>query len=340
VSGEALLPPGPLADFATGYVAAMGAPDAVAREVAEHLVAADLAGVASHGTMRLAQYYEWAREGMFDPGGAASITARDPLIVDGGNGFGIAPMRLMIDEAVAHARETGIAAGAVVNTGHTGRIGTYAETAAEAGCLAIILGGGSGRYWRQVAPYGGAKAMLPTNPYAIGVPGGAHGPVVLDFATSAAAGGKVYGAHYAGAALPEGLIIDAEGRPSTDPGDYIAGGALLAMGGPKGYGMALVAELIGAALLGPLRSGMNWLAVVVDLARFGDGQGYRAAAEALLADLRACPPAPGHDRVEIPGERERRLVAQRRVDGIPMPHRTLDRINGYAAALGLVPFRR
>lgn len=328
---------GPLRDFSAAFLTALGCVPAVAAEVAAHLVEADLMGVYSHGTMRLPQYRDWVRDGHFDPSGIASLTATSsgaPLI-DAGNGFGMPAMRLAVEEGVRRARAAGMAAVGVVNSGHTGRIGAFAEQAAEAGCLAVLLGGGGRKEWRQVAPHGGARAVLPTNPWAFGVPGGEHGPVVLDFATSAGAGGKVYAARFAGRPLPEGLCIDREGRPTTDPEGYFNGGALLPMAGPKGYGLALVAELVGGAMLGEAMHGMNWLVFLVDMSAWQVPETYRALAEECLAELRACPPAPGFGRVEIPGERERALRAEREIHGIPMPPATLEAMRTAARELGV-----
>jgi len=207
--------------------------------------------------------------------------------------------------------------------------------AADQGCLAIILGGGTRKEWPQVAPYGGAKGRLPTNPYAIAMPGGDRGPVVLDFATAAGAGGKVYAAHYAGRRIAEGLIIDRDGNPTADPQDYYDGGALLPMAGPKGYGMALIAELVGGAMLGEAILGLNWLCVFIDLAGFAAPEAYRAAAEACLNDVRTCPPATGFEAVEVPGERERRLETENMELGIPLPPATLAVLRETGAALGI-----
>ncbi len=315
-----LIPAEPLTRFATHFLLALGCTPAAAAEIAGHLVDADLCGVATHGVYRLTQYAEHAREGRIVPAGEPVLRQAEggaPL-VDGGNGLGIPALRLAADTAVAAARRDGTAAIGIANVGHTGRIGAFAARAAAAGCLAILFGGGSRLEWRQVAPHGGARAVLPTNPFAFAIPGGAHGPVVVDFATSAGAGGKVYAAREAGRALPEGLCIDAHGAPTTDPEEYFNGGALLPMAGPKGYGLALVAELLGEAILGEAMSGMNWIFVAIDLTRFRAPAAYRRAAESCLAELRTCPPAPGFARVEIPGEREVALRAERLRGGVPL----------------------
>ena len=287
-----------------------------AREVAEHLADASLCGVESHGLMRALQYAEQFRSGYLIPGTAPRIvvTARGASEIDGGGGIGIPVMRLAYEHGMELARDNGVAALAVRNVGHTGRHGAFADDAAERGFLTICVGGGNRRTWRQVAPHGGARALLPTNPWCAGIPGGERGPVVMDFATSKIAGGWIYAARSAGALLPEGCVIDADGRPTRDPEDYFSGGAILPAGEHKGYALAVVAEMIGEALLGPSTTEANWLLIAVDAGRFRELPAMRSAAEEVLAELRACPPAPGFERVEVPGERERECRA--RANGI------------------------
>ncbi|MEM7176792.1 MAG: Ldh family oxidoreductase [Pseudomonadota bacterium] len=335
---DILIPVAAMTPFACRMIGAMGAPAPIAEEVGRHLVEADLMGVYSHGCVRLAQYADWLSQGMFDPSGSARILkvpgAR--TIIDGGDGFGVPAMRLAVEAGLEEAiTGPGVSAIGVRNTGHTGRLGAFVEQAAENNCFCMIFGGGTGPGWPQVVPHGGAKGRLPTNPYAIGLPGGAHGPVVLDFATATGSGGKVYAAQYAGHRLAPGLCVDATGAPTTNPQDYFDGGALLPMAGAKGYGMALVAELIGGALLGEARSGMNWIVLAVHMAGFQTPELYRTLAEDILARIRDCPPAPGFDGVEIPGERERETLARHRETGLPIPAQTLASIRDWAEKLGV-----
>lgn len=313
-----------LTRFGTEILARAGCTPAIAAEVALHLVDAELSGVYSHGIFRLDSYARRALAGRYAAGAEPVRALADggATIIDGGNGLGIPALRMASEDAIAAARRDGVAAVGVANVDHTGRLAAFAREGAEAGCLMIIFGGGSRVEWRQVAPHGGARAMLPTNPFAFGMPGGERGPVIVDFATSMGASGKVSAARLEGRAIEPGMCIDAEGRPTTRPEDYFAGGALLPMAGPKGYGLALLAELLGEAIMGEAKSGMNWICVAVDLARFRAPQAYRRAAEECLAEMRACPPAPGFTQVEIPGEREAALRAQRLAHGIPVPEGT------------------
>jgi LDH2 family malate/lactate/ureidoglycolate dehydrogenase len=323
--------------FGARFLEAMGCRPPIAREVAEHLVEADLMGVYSHGIFRLIQYARDARAGRLVPQAEPRLSTAEggAMLVDGGNGLGMPALRLAAEWCAKAARRDGMAAVGVCEVAHAGRIGAFAETMADAGMLGIVLGGGSRKDWRQVVPYGGARAMLPTNPYALALPGGERGAVALDFATSAGAGGKVYAAKTAGRPLPAGLCVDASGAPTTDPDDYLAGGALLPMAGAKGYGLALIAELAGGAALGPARDGLNWLVLAVDLGRFSSATAYRRAAEECLAEIRACPPAPGFARVEVPGERERELKAERLIKGIPLPAATIASLRQAAGELGV-----
>ncbi len=313
----------------------LGCTDGVAASVALHLVDASLSGVESHGVMRVLQYAEQFRSGYMDAT-ATPVFRPDPKTpqIDGRSGIGIPAMDLAFEHAVVLAKEQGLTALAIRNVGHTGRHGAYADWAAGQGVLTILIGGGNRKTWRQVAPHGGSKGMLPTNPYCIGIPGGAQGPVVLDFATACIAGGWIYAADSAGAELPAGTVIDAQGHPTRDPGAYFQGGAILPAAGAKGYAMALVAELIGEAMLGPATTECHWLLIALDTGRWREAPAMSAAVEEILAELRACPPAPGFDRVEIPGERERNLKAEA-AGMIHLPEQTWAQVQALAGKLGV-----
>ena len=317
----------------TGVFRALGFPAETGRLITDHLVDASLSGVESHGIMRVLEYAEQVRSGHIDPVATPRLdqTPQGAVFVDGGGGHGIPAMHLAYAHAADRAAESGLSAIAIRNAAHTGRHGAYAERAADKGFLTICIGGGNRFKWRQVAPFGGARAKLPTNPWCVGMPGGDGGPVVLDFATSKIAGGWLYAARSAGARLPDGCVIDRDGRPTRDPEDYFDGGAILPFGEHKGYAMALMAELIAEAMLGPAQPECHWLVLAIDTARYR-GQGALAeTAEEILADIRSCPPAPGFERVEIPGERERNHKA-RAAGRIAVPAKTWEQIGSLAAS--------
>lgn len=285
----------------------LGCTEDTSRAITEHLVDANLCGMESHGVMRVMQYAERMRDGTMKVSIEPKVftTESGVTVVDGGMANGIPTMALAYETVMDLTSESGMAAVSVLNTGHTGRHGAFADDAASKGFLTICTGGGNHRVHGMVAPHGGARGRLPTNPWCIGIPGGDRGPVVMDFATGRIAGGWIYAARSAGALLPEDCVIDKKGNPTRDPEDYFAGGAILPMGGHKGYALSLMAELIGEAMLGPSSPECNWFLIAIDTRKFRQPDALQAAAEEVLDDLRNCPPAPGHDRVEIPGERER-----------------------------------
>lgn len=297
------------------------------RAIADHLIDSNLCGMESHGVMRVMQYADRMRNRTMRVGVMPQVrrTETGVTVVDGLMGSGIPAMALAYDTVTGLTSENGLGAVCVINTGHTGRHGAFAEAAADKGFLTICTGGGNHRVHGMVAPYGGIRGMLPTNPWTIAMPGGDRGPVVMDFATGKIAGGWNYAARSAGALLPEGCVIDKDGNPTRDPEDYFNGGAILPMGGHKGYALSLMAELIGEAMLGPSSPECNWFLLAIDTRKFRPPSALQAAAEEVLSDLRNCPPAPGFDKVEIPGEREREH--RRRSNGcIAIPEETWQQV--------------
>lgn len=311
---------------------AAGMTGAVAAEVAAHLVEADQCGIESHGIVRVLQYTREMLDGTLDAGALPEVVSEGGRItVQAHGGIGIPAMRIAHEQTAEAALRDGMAAVGVLGAGHTGRLGAFGEAAARQGCLAIALGGGNRKRWRMVAPHGGREALLPTNPFCIAMPGGDRGPVVIDIATSQAAGGWIYAARAAGVDLPEGLIVDRNGVPTTSPADYFDGGAILPKGGPLGYGMALVAELVGEAMLGPVLKGeINWLVLALDCRRYHEAPAMQAVAEEILAEIRGSAPAEGFDSVQVPGERERGLFEAAQGQPLRLPRKIWEAIEEMA----------
>ncbi len=329
--------------------AAGTAPDP-ARIVAADLLEANLQGHDSHGVQLAPRYVLNALAGKLDPKANAQVVRRDGavIVVDGGMGYGQVVGRQAMDLAIAAAKDSGVGLLALRNTHHLGRIGAYGDRAAQAGFLSIhFVNAVTGP--AVVAPWRGSTSRFGTNPICIAVPAtkpGGH-PLLLDFATSAIAIGKVRVAHSAGKKVPENSLIDHTGKPTTDPASmYGAGprGALLPFGMHKGSGLALVCEILGGALTGggtnqpatPNDRGIvnGMLAIVVDPARFGDLDAFRAEAQAMIDHVKTSAPG-GDEPVLVAGEPERLTKAARLRDGIPVPDATWDEILAAAAEAGI-----
>ncbi len=331
----------------TSLVAAMlgrvGSGPAEAALVAADLIEANLQGHDSHGVQLVPRYIENTERGLITPnaapervGGVGSMA-----VWDGRMGFGQSIGRQCTAWAVHTARDEGMALFGLRNTHHLGRIGAYAEQAAADGLISLFfVNAVSGP--PMVAPFGGADGRMGTNPVCIGIPG--EPPVILDFATSAIAVGKVKVAFNAGKPVPAGALVTHDGQPSTDPAVmYGQGprGALLSFGAHKGYGLALVCEILAGALTGggtnqpatPKDRGIvnGMLGLVFDPARLAENPAFAAEVRAVCAHVRAS--APG--QVLLPGEPERRARAARMAGGIPLDEVSWGDLSACATRLGV-----
>ncbi len=320
---------------------AAGAPPDIAAHVAHSLVDANLAGHDSHGVLRIPSYLQFIQQGTLKPAERPVVEKEGPTsaLVDGRQGFGQIAATFAMDLAVEKALAVGVAAVGIHHCNHIGRVGEYVENAARRGCIGLALYGMSGPHAGNAAPYGGAARCLGTNPYAIGVPAGQRAPVVVDFATTTIAEGKIRVARAKHEPLPPGCIVDREGRPSTDPEDYYNGGMLLPFGGHKGYGLSLVAALLGglAAGDGPVQDGRvsGVFMLAINPAVFRPASEFGAVVDRVLHNVKSVPPAPGFSEVLIPGEPEARSREQRLREGIPLPDDTWRALQDAAAMLGV-----
>lgn len=333
-----------LREFSAGVAEAMGAPADVAREVARHLIRANLSGHDSHGVLRWSQYVRELDEGRLDPAARPALLRESAVtaLFDAGRGFGQHSTMRGVEWAAAHAREHGVAAAAVRHSMHIGVLGEYTERLAGDGLVGVVTVGVAGTGSGTVAPFGGAARFLGTNPWSVGVPAAGRPPLVYDAATSTVAEGKVRLARAKGAELAPGLVRDAQGRPTTDPEQLYAGGSLTVMGGDvaghKGHGLSLASALVGGLAMiadadptpaGCMRQPEAWgtriagvFVVAIDPAAFGDADAHGALVAGVLDDLGAVPPAPGVERVLVPGEPERLSRERRTREGIPVPAAT------------------
>jgi LDH2 family malate/lactate/ureidoglycolate dehydrogenase len=337
---------GQLTGLATAALGALGAPAAIAAQVARSLILSNLVGHDSHGVIRLVQYSEFIADGQIRPSAAAVVTGgraatgagAAAVVVDGGWGFGQPAAQLATGRAIEAARAHGVAAVTIRNCNHVGRLGEYVTELAEAGLMGMAFCNSGA----VVAPFGGTGRALGTNPFAWAAPGGPDGPLVVDFSTAGVAEGKLRVAAADGRGVAGGLIVDARGQPSARPEDFFAGGALLPFGGHKGSGMSVMIELLGGLLTGmgtactPGYAGGNGTVMLaVDVAAFTDPPAYADSAQEFRAALVAAGAGPSGGTVLLPGELESRTRERRLRDGIPVSAGVLELIYELTDQLGI-----
>jgi LDH2 family malate/lactate/ureidoglycolate dehydrogenase len=331
-----------------GVLAAEGLPPADAGKVADLMVAADLLGADGHGVFRLPRYVARLRAGGFNPRPDIRVTHQRgaSAVIDGDNGFGHLVMDRAVDLAAGMARTQGVAWVGARMSNHAGAAGVHVLRLAEQGLVGIYLAVGNANH---MAPWGGIELLLSTNPIAIAVPG-VQDPVFLDMATTVAAYGKVKLAADRGETMPEGWMIDRQGRPVTDP-TQVEGGSLLPIGGPKGFGLALMFGFLAGTLNGAAfgrdvvdfnaddtsATNTGQAVIALDPSAFGDPAVFASAVEIVRRDMVSSALRPGFDQIRLPGER---ALAQRRdriAQGIPVPDGLRGRLNTLAAHHGLPP---
>lgn len=356
-----LIPAAELADFGAALMAAGGCSVEEARRIAGRLVVANLTGHDSHGVARIPRYVAMIGSGLVVPGQHVTVVTDGGAfaLLDGGRGFG----QTVGEEAVALGCERAAASGVAVvglrDAGHLGRIGDWAEQAAAAGLVSIHFVNVRGR--SIVAPFGSADRRMATSPFCVGVPLSDGPPLILDFATSMVAEGKAMVAAAGGPPLPVGALVSAEGLPTTDPealyGPSVGSaapdpslglGALAVFGGHKGSGLNFMIELLAGALTGggvnrtlkdeevkPFANGM--LSIYIDPERFAGQSTFEAQARDYAAYVKSARPAPGHGEMLLPGEKERRLRAERGRLGIPLAPGTWRGLVELGRRLGVEP---
>ena len=320
---------------------AAGTPSDLATDMANILVESNLVGHDSHGIIRIPVYVTAIKEGKLVPTARPEIISETPgsALVDGKYAFGHIAAAFGTEVAIRKAKESKAVVVSIVRCNHIGRLGEWGGRAAAQDVIAIVtVGGGGGP--GIAAPFGGAARALSTNPISIGIPGGNEPDMLVDFATTSIAEGKVQVARAKGVLLPPGSIIDKDGNPSTNPQDLYDGGMLLPFGAHKGYGLAMVVELLGAALAPGEEyntDGRGGAAVIiaVDATTFRPLATYEQKADATLSRVKAIPPARGFSEVLLPGEPERRSKAERSRDGIPVAEATWNAIVATGQSLGI-----
>jgi hydroxycarboxylate dehydrogenase B len=330
------IPADALTDFCADIFGRVGCRPEEAHRVAASLVDANLTGHDSHGVIRVPRYVDWVRAGDLVPNQSIKRLVDTPVVgvLDGRFGFGQTIAPIAVDIGVEKAKAMGLSAISLRNSGHVGRVGEWAERAAAAGLISIHFVNAAGSI--LVAPFGGLDRRLSTAPFCAAIPREGAAPIVLDFATSLVAEGKVNVASHGGKPLPADALIGPEGALSGDPallyGPLAAGGprdhsrgagAIRAFGEHKGSGLALLCELLGGSLTGngatgPDRRFSNGMfSLYVDPARIDPSHVFDADMTRYLDWFEQAKAIPGQ-AVMTPGEPERAERVKRTATGVPL----------------------
>jgi uncharacterized oxidoreductase len=339
-----------LTEFVTRLFSAAGVPESEAQIVATSLVGANLRGHDSHGVMRVPQYVDFLRTGAYRIGVDLKVEHETPAVVvcDGQWGLGQVQAHRLLDRILPRAKALGLAAGAARECGHIGRLGEYAERAADDGLVLIATVNNCGA-GQRVAPPGGLEPRLGTNPLCAAVPTN-DAPVVLDFGTSVAAEGKVRVYHINKRPVPEGWLLDPQGKPTTDPSVLYQQplGSILPMGGSqayKGFGLGLVLDMLSGGLTGgrsshpgaPAARGNNVVFLALDPAQFAGKEALLRESSQLADYVRETPRAAGVEAILLPGDPERRTLERRSAEGIPLEDAHWAKLAELAAQLDVAP---
>lgn len=344
-----------LSDFVRDIFIKAGCSPAEGERIGRSLVSANLTGHDSHGVQRVPRYLQWKAEGDFIADRTVEIVRETPVIavVDGHYGFGQTTAPQAVAIGIKKCKAMGLSAVALRNTGHVGRVGEWAEMAAAEGLVSMHYVNAANSL--LVAPYGGVERRLSTAPYSVGIPRPGADPLILDFATSVVAEGKVLNASYGGKKLPKEALIAPDGTISGDPhvlyGDYTptgprnykaSKGAIRAFGDHKGSGLAFMVEILGGSLTGTgaadetrpkWSNGM--MSFYIDPKVF-DPEGFFPADVVRYVDyFKSSKPIEAGGEVLVPGEPEIRTRKERLAKGVPLPDDTWASIIAAARAIGI-----
>ena len=331
---------------------------AEANRIASRLTGANLRGHDSHGVLRTHRYVEWKEDGKVFPGRTVKVEQESDVlaVLDGDYGFGQTVGEQAVDIGIEKAKRHAVAVTALKNAGHLGRIGDWAERAAEAECASIHMVNVRGSL--IVAPFGAIERRGSTSPFCAGVPLPDGPPIVHDFATSVVAEGKAMVALHGGKPLPEGALVDADGSYTSDPQplygavepgrtpDPNAGpGALAPFGLHKGSGLNFFMEMFGGVLTGSGTAAVigddnrrfcnGMLSIFMHVPSFGHGDWFANEVHAYVEYWKSARPLSADGEVLVPGEKERATMAERSANGLPLSEGAWADILAAAARVGM-----
>jgi len=339
VDGSVWVPEPQLRRFVVSVFRKLGVPSNDAKIATDVLLAADLRGIGSHGVARLPRYVTGVKSGSMTPRGASKIVkqTRATAVIDGGNGLGQVVARRGMELAIKKARGTAVGFVVVRNSNHFGIAGYYSMMALKAGMIGIS----STNAAPLVVPTFGRTAVLGTNPISVAVPTGREEPFVLDMATSVVPRGTIEVYDRQGKPMPHGWAVDATGHSTTNPRTMLEalanrlGGGILPLGGEgeefsghKGYGLALLVDILCGALSGAATgldvygdeeaANVGHFFGAIDVRAFRPLNQFKRDMDKLLRTLRDSPKAEGHDRIYVHGEKSFAMERERRAKGIPL----------------------
>ena len=340
-----------LTEFAAAVYVAAGLPADDARLVADTLVQADLWGHQSHGVLRLGWYLDRIRNGVMEPVTEPEfeVDAGAVAVINGRDGVGQVLAQRACREAVDRAKKHGIAAVGVHHSNHFGTCMYYTRLGALEGCVVLLTTNGG----PAMAPWGGTEKIVGTNPWSVAAPAGSYPPLLVDMANTGVARGKIYLARNKRLPIPLGWALNSRGEPTTDPQEAIDG-IILPMAGHKGYAIAVMVDMLSGVLTGSgFLSGVNspyktaaksncgHLLVAMNIEAFQPLAQFQKRMEDFIAELKAVPPAQGHEQVFYPGEIEAANDARQRREGLLLAEDTvagLRKIGEETGLSALLPF--
>ncbi|NEU32124.1 Ldh family oxidoreductase [bacterium LRH843] len=295
--------------------------------IARHLVLANLRGIDSHGMSRVPIYLRRIEKGLTNKKLEIVIDKETPstALLDARNGSGIAVATKGIELAVQKAKESGIGLVGIKNSNHCGMLADYTQYATSQDCIALATTNAPA----NMAPWGGKERYFGTNPFSYGIPAGKESDIIFDMATSVVAKGKIINAYKNNQQIPLGWAITKEGKQTTDAGEAIEG-LCLPVGGPKGYGIALMVDILSGlftgASFGPhigdlyndfsknQNVGQFFFVTRADL--FQPIHEYKERIDQMINEIRQIPLADGVNKIYLPGEIEQNTMKDREVNGI------------------------
>ncbi len=316
--------------FVSQALASAGIPQEDATQVAALMAESDARGGDAHGVFRLPQYVKQIQDGAVNARPNIHIVSdrAGAALIDGDNALGHLVMKRAAELAIEKARQCGIGWVGTRHSNHAGPAQLYPRMAAEQNMIGLYFCVGNANV---LPPWGGTEVLLSTNPISIAVPASKHPSIVLDMATTNTAFGKIRLKAQRNEPMPEGWMIDRQGQPLTDA-KRASEGFLVPVGGPKGYGLALMFGLLAGTLNGAAfgRDIVNYtvdsktpsntgqVIVALDIATFADVDAFKQNVDELWEVMKSSPTLPGVDEVRLPGEHSAQLYRERMAHGVPL----------------------